>query len=93
MEYEWDPEKDLANFVKHRISFADAVAVFLDPAMIEENSTRPEFGEERRKAIGLMGDDVTTVVFTMRGSSRRIISARKARRDERARYRQGHPAG
>jgi uncharacterized DUF497 family protein len=30
MDYQWDPQKARKNYSKHRISFADAVAVFAD---------------------------------------------------------------
>jgi len=29
--YEWDPEKAAANLRKHKVSFAEAASVFLDP--------------------------------------------------------------
>lgn len=89
MEFEWDPAKDAANLEKHGFGFADAVAVFADPDRLEEDSTRPEFGEVRGQAIGWSEFGIVTVVFTDRGGYRRIISARKAHRDERARYGQG----
>ncbi len=89
MEFEWDPAKNEYNEHKHGISFEDAVNVFDDPHRSVEDSTRPEHGEERRKAIGRMGPVIVTVVFTFREGRNRIISARIARRNERARYGQG----
>lgn len=44
--YEWDPKKDAAHYDKHGIAFLEAIAVFVDPRYIEEDSTRPEFGQE-----------------------------------------------
>ena len=40
-------------------------------------------GEDRIFAIGLMEDVEIVVVYVMRGKRRRIISARRAHRDER----------
>ena len=34
MTFEWDASKSATNLVKHRVSFEDAAAVFLDPLAI-----------------------------------------------------------
>lgn len=86
MEFEWDPAKEAANIEKHGIAFEDAKAVFADPERLEEESSKPEYEEERRRAIGRLGPHVVMVVFTDRGDRRRIISARRASTHERARY-------
>ncbi|MDP9362612.1 MAG: BrnT family toxin [Chloroflexota bacterium] len=88
-DFEWDPAKDSANQEKHGIGFADAVAVFDDPDRLEVDSSRPEYGEERRKTIGRIGATVAVVISTDRQGRRRIISARRASRDERRQYDQG----
>lgn len=92
MNFVWDGAKDAVNRQKHGIRFADAVDVFADPRHLEEDGTKPEFGEERRRAIGAVQGRTITVVFTDRGDTRRIISARRARKDERDRYDSGTPA-
>lgn len=89
MDFEWDPEKDAANLAKHGIDVIDAQAVFDDPARIEVDSSRPEHGEHRRKVVGTIDGRVFAVIFTKRGEKKRIISARRARRDERAEYDRG----
>jgi len=43
-------------------------------------------GEDRIVAIGLMEDIEIVVVYVMRDNRRRIISARRARREERQDY-------
>lgn len=91
MEFEWDTAKEKANLRKHGISFADSAFVFDDPFRLEEDSSRPEHGEERRKTIGQIGPIVVTVIFTIRQERRRLISARRASNDERERYGQGPP--
>lgn len=93
MEFEWDAVKEAINRQKHGIGFADAAIVFDDPRHLVEDSTKPEHGEWRGKAIGRMGQIVVTVVFTDREGRRRIISARRARKDERTRYDQGTAGG
>ena len=83
MDFEWDPLKDGTNEDKHGISFDDAKAVFLDAQHLIEDATRPEHGERRSKAIGRIGSAIVAVIFTDRGDYRRLISARRAKRDER----------
>ena len=90
MEFEWDPVKAQMNLEKHAISFVAAIAVFDDPFLLQLDSTKPQYGEVRGKAIGKVHDGrVITVVFTDRPGVRRIISARKARKNEKAIYDQG----
>jgi uncharacterized protein len=87
-KFNWDPAKREANLQKHGLDFFDVVAVFNDSQHLNEDATRPEHGERRTKAIGRVGALMVCVIYTDRGEIRRIISARRARRDERERYRQ-----
>lgn len=93
VEFEWDDAKDEANQHKHSIGFDEAKDVFGDPQLLIEDSTRPEHGERRSKAIGRVGHFLIAVIFTRRQGRLRIISARRARRDERERYRRRAEAG
>ena len=86
--FEWDPAKREANLQKHGIDFRDVMALFDDSQVVFEDASRPEHGERRTKAIGRVGATLLCVIFTDRGERRRIISARRTRRDERERYRQ-----
>jgi uncharacterized DUF497 family protein len=86
--FDWDPAKREINLQKHDIDFRDAIAVFEDAQHMLENTTRPEHGERRTKVIGRAGALLICVIFTDRGEVRRIISARRASRNERERYRQ-----
>ena len=88
--YEWDDAKNQTNLAKHGIDFDDAKMVFETP-ITEEDDLRRDYGELRTIAYGLLGDEVIAVVYTWRNNTRRIISARRARRDERRRYRQIYP--
>ena len=90
MEFEWSSDKAEANLAKHRIDFEDAIAIF-ERATLEVRSDRE--GEERWKAIGLLEGIEIAVIYTLRGSVRRIISARRARKNERAAYHQAYPGG
>lgn len=88
--YEWDERKNHANLEKHGLSFELAAEIFSGPVLIGDDPRRYEtaHGVERRHiAIGeVEGIIVIVVVFTMRNETKRIISARKANRDEREAY-------
>lgn len=51
-EFEWDDDKAESNLTKHRISFDEALAVFLDPNLLVINTSRVVEGEAREKALG-----------------------------------------
>ena len=82
MEFEWDLAKAASNLRRHRVSFPYATRVFLDPHRQEKLDTREEYGEERWVALGRVDDSVLVVVYTLRGSNIRLISARKADRND-----------
>lgn len=88
MVYQWNREKAAANLRKHGIDFADAVSVFSDDLALTIPDER--FDEERFVTIGLDGfGRVLVVVYTLRGDAIRVISARKASRQERQQYEEG----
>ena len=87
LRFEWDPTKAETNLVKHQVSFAEAMTVFADPlARIfpdEEHSTN----ELREIIIGSSArQQLILVNFTGIDDHVRIISARKATRQERKDY-------
>ncbi len=83
MLFEWDESKRQANLAKHHIDFQDAKRLF-DGPVFERMESRQ--GEDRTVAIGLLEDIEIVVIYVMRGKRRRIISARRAHRDERQDY-------
>jgi uncharacterized DUF497 family protein len=88
VRFEWDPNKDRANIVKHGVAFDEARKVFSDPHVIVREDCIIE-GEQRLHAIGYV-ERVLLVVHTVReeglGAIIRIISARKATPAERKLY-------
>ena len=88
--FEWDPDKAVSNLAKHRVSFAEAESVFTDVHSSEIPDPDHSWTEQR---FILMGQSyrgrVLVVVFTERGDSIRIISAREATRRERKWYEEG----
>lgn len=85
MEFEWDPNKAASNLRKHGVRFAEAMTVFEDEAML--TMVDDQSREERFVALGLSSlGRILVVVYTTRRERIRIISARKATRNERAEY-------
>ena len=85
MGYEWDPIKSKSNYLKHGIYFADAVAVFQDDQSITIEDEHPEEKRFIEVGMGPFGKIIVTV-YTYRGESIRIISARKATPNECKQY-------
>ena len=85
MKFEWDNDKAMTNLRKHGIRFADVIGIFDDPnAIVMED---PDHAEDRYVAIGIDGfGRLLVVVYTYRGDKIRLISARKATRNEHKRY-------
>lgn len=82
--FEWDEVKRKFNLEKHEIDFIDAIEIFHDPDRIEFESTRS--GETRVQTIGMIHEVVIFLVYTQRGRKKRIISARRASKNERKAY-------
>ena len=89
MRFIWDEYKNRGNLRKHGISFDTAARVFLDPLHVSRQD-RTVDGEERWQTLGcLNGDLLLMVAYTVIDEEEetiRIISARKATRQERVEY-------
>jgi uncharacterized DUF497 family protein len=90
MEFEWDPAKSVRNARERGLPFELAEAMF-DGPVLEEQDRRRDYGEVRMKAIGEVNALHFVCIYTDRGSRRRIISLRLAKRSERNAYRAAHP--
>jgi uncharacterized DUF497 family protein len=90
----WDEEKRLANIEKHGIDFVRAVTMWQGP-VVDPAASRTVAGETRFLALGVIGDDelIIATIYTERGDSKRLISARRARRHERRYYQDQHERG
>lgn len=82
MEFEWDDDKSNACFVRRGFDFAYAVRVFFDPPRTVVQDRRWDYGEDRHRTLGMIEERVYVVVYTVRGSATRVISARKANAKE-----------
>jgi uncharacterized DUF497 family protein len=88
--FEWDESKRERNIEQHDIDFRD-LAPFFDGLTLARRSDRND--ETRWLAVGILEGRVISVIFTQRGESCRIISARRARREEKVAYRELHKGG
>jgi uncharacterized protein len=84
--FEWDPVKAAANIRRHGVSFDQAALAFRDLFSVEWIDLRESYGEERVILLGTSQGQILTVVYTERGERIRIISARRATKDEQDRY-------
>jgi uncharacterized DUF497 family protein len=84
--FDWDELKRRSNLDKHGLDFLRAIEVFDGRPMM--HLTARHQGELRYLTVGILDDVAVTVIWTWRGTSRRLISARRARREEREAYRQ-----
>ena len=85
MEIEWDNNKAASNLIKHKIDFEDAKNIFLAPNRLEREDKR-DYDETRIQVIGIVNQVVLFVVYTKRNGRYRIISARRANKNERRQY-------
>lgn len=83
----WDPVKAETNMKKHQVSFAEASTVFDDPLFITFLDVAHSVDEERYITIGLTKTNrLLLIAHTERQGVTRIISARKATKNERRFY-------
>lgn len=82
----WTPEKDDQTFAARGIRFAFAVRIFEGDVLLERSDRD---GEPRVQAIGKIEGRYFSVVYTKRFDPRhrRVISARRARKNEEENYR------
>ena len=93
-KFEWNSDKALSNFRKHRVTFERATEVFLDPFMLSILDEEHSEAEERWITVGSDRNNVPLVVIhTFREVDAdtcaiRIISSRRATKNERKQYSQ-----
>ncbi len=84
MEFEFNPEKSIANYEKHGIDFMQAQAIWKDAAYIEIPLNTVD--EARFMVIGIIDGKVWSGIITYRDESIRIISVRRSGKEEIAIY-------
>ena len=73
--FEWDPDKDLENQGKHRVSFSEAQFAFADPSRVIAEDLDHSAKEKRHYCFGRVDRGVLTVRFTYRNGFIRIFGA------------------
>jgi uncharacterized protein len=84
MTFEFDPFKSATNKDKHGIDFVEAQALWSDGRRLELPARLT--GEPRMYVVGRIGTKHWVAVWTQRGDKVRLISVRRARREEVADY-------
>lgn len=84
MQFEWDEEKEQINIKKHGIDFETAARVFGDENRLEFYDEVHSENEDRYITIGMIDEVayIVMVVYTEREEAIRLISARKATKQE-----------
>ena len=84
MIFEFDPSKSAGNKEKHGLDFDEAQALWNDPELLEvpvKTSDEPRF-----LVVGKIAEKHWSGIITYRGDAVRIISVRRARKEEIALY-------
>ena len=83
--FEWDESKRCSNIEKHNVDFEEILDLF-DTFLYEIPDNRRVYGEKRTIAFGELEKQVYCLVYTLRGKSCRLISARRANERKRKAY-------
>ena len=87
LRFRWDSRKAVENLRKHRVSFDEATTVFDDPLSVTIPDPDHSVDEQRFLLLGVSNRGRLLVVAHSEGNnSMRIISARRADRQERRMY-------
>ncbi len=87
LRFEWYGPKAAANRAKHKVTFQEASTVFGDP--LGRTTDDPRHSEDEERVV-LLGQSekrrLLVVLFTERGDTIHLISARRATRREQREY-------
>ncbi|MGL1957399.1 MAG: BrnT family toxin [Colwellia sp.] len=93
IKFEWDVAKAASNIKKHGISFKEAESVFFDEFAMQFFDHENSETEDRFLMLGMSNKtNVLLICHCERdeGNIVRVISARKATKNERNHYQRGH---
>lgn len=85
MRFEWDEAKRRSNVLRHGIDFVDVDQVFASET-ITFLDERYDYGETRFLSFGLLWGEVVAIVHLETDEVIRVISIRKASKDEEETY-------
>ena len=81
MQFTWNEAKRKSNLAKHGYDFADAHKVFAGTLVLTEDG-REDYGEQRMLALGQLDAVIVMIVHVESDGTIRVISMRKATKDE-----------
>ncbi|MCC7178458.1 MAG: BrnT family toxin [Acidobacteria bacterium] len=82
--FEWDGGNSAKNWLRHEVQQAEAEQTLLNTPLVVNVTTRHGAGEPRFIALGQTDvGRLLTIVFTIRGTRLRVISARAMSKPER----------
>jgi len=81
MTFDWDTKKRQANIKKHGIDFSELRKVFEKP-MLTRLDNREDYGETRWISLGDLNGKIVILVYTETENNVRLISARRATKNE-----------
>jgi uncharacterized DUF497 family protein len=81
MKFDWDTKKRQTNIKKHGIDFSGLRKVFEKP-MLTRIDNREDYGETRWISLGDLNGKIVILVYTERENNVRLISARRATKNE-----------
>jgi uncharacterized DUF497 family protein len=96
MKFEWDKNKEETNIIKHGVTFEQASYVFADPFVLNKFDDEHSDDEDRYVLLGKsLNETILVVIHTFRDKNGmefvRIISARKATKNEKKVYQKRCP--
>lgn len=86
MQYSYDNTKKAINLAKHGLDFDDAKQVIESGKTVTFEDSRFDYGEQRFITLGLLQDALVVIVTSETDKEMRIISMRKADKNEQAVY-------
>ena len=84
INFEFDLDKSAGNKLKHGIDFEEAQKLWDDPKLISVSAK--DVNEPRFAIVAMLHEQLWLAVYTVRSSSIRIITVRRARNYEKDRY-------
>ena len=88
VEFEWDDAKSKDCLSQRGFDFAYVIRAFLDREKTIGQDHRFDYGEDRYRVLGKIEGRVFVAIYTIRGATIRIVSARKANAREVREYEQ-----
>ncbi len=93
IKFEWDTAKAVTNIKKHGVSFEEAKSVFFDDFAVQFFDQDNSDTEDRFLMLGMSNETNLLLICHCErddGNTIRVISARKATKNESENYQRGH---